>query len=202
MDGGLPWGSRSFDPQGHGCQCQQPGGNRTRQEPGVPQPLKAHRYSVPLHLQIRQGEEDSARVYTNKQGCVSATLWPVHRSPRTGGCMDSSILLIRPLTIEFGIYSDCHSKLSPLRYRLYGPVCTIAITLSCLPLHLLFRIPSAAVLHSVPLTNCKASRIMRTGRRTCAQYCSRSGSGAWWMVRSCGQSHWPRTILRLMRLQP
>ena len=119
--------------------------------------------------------------FTDSSLCLglSATLWPVHGSPRTGGRMDSSILLIRPLTIEFGIYSDCHSKLSPLRYRLYGPVCTIAITLSCLPLHLLFRIPSAVVLHSVPLTNCKASRIMRTGRRTCAQYCSRSGSGAW-----------------------
>ena len=25
MDGGVPWRSRSFDPQGYGCQCQQPG---------------------------------------------------------------------------------------------------------------------------------------------------------------------------------
>ena len=40
------------------------------------------------------------------QGRMSATLWPVHGSPRTEGRVDRSILLIRSLTVEYGVYSS------------------------------------------------------------------------------------------------
>ena len=70
----------------------------------------------------------------------------------------------------------------------------IAITLPCPALCLLFRISLAAVLHAVLLTIWKASRIMRTERRTCAQHYSLSCNGACSMARTCGQSRWTRAL--------